>query len=135
YNIAAAIITMLILTIQHAYAWQPYVAGYADVSTYYKVTRAWMHSNYVNSNPADIECLIQSVLSSAGGTGTDRTGWIYQVGSILYGSKPGFAGSCGPAGYIYGSAEVWYGSTLMHNPDPNILEMSLHLAHTYLYVK
>ncbi|MEM4398313.1 MAG: hypothetical protein QXV18_00695 [Candidatus Nitrosocaldus sp.] len=39
YNIATAtIITMLILTIQHVYAWQPYVAGYADVSTYYKAS-------------------------------------------------------------------------------------------------
>lgn len=87
-----------------AFAANPYVGGHQVSGVYYKVTDYWMNTSYAGSNPSQMPCAIQNFASSAGGTGTDRDGWFYQAGSLLWGNGSTCAGLNGD---IQSANQVW----------------------------
>ncbi|MEM2760487.1 MAG: hypothetical protein QXU32_11855 [Nitrososphaerales archaeon] len=91
---------------------QPYVAGYPVSSVYYKVDKIWMFTHYKWTDQFQLNCLIQDELSAAGGTGIDRTGWIYQAKSFMYGSASPVCASSSLQGKVMADPEVWKGGTL-----------------------
>jgi len=111
--LASLLLTVVLLPslVSAAFAAQPYVGGYPVSSIYYKVDKIWMFTHYKNSTPSQINCLIQSELSAAGGSGTDRTGWVYQAKSFLYGSASPVCASSSLQGKVMADPEVWYGGT------------------------
>lgn len=117
-----------LLLVGNAFA-NTYLGGYPNTSIYYKVDKVWMKTKFVVEENL-LDCNINSILSTAGSTGSVVTGWVYQGGVWMDGADP----SCDLGynnGVIIGSGQVWYNNMPRGSITPILLSGQSTTEHVY----